>query len=113
PNFYHLEQKYGSVMGGLQATIPSASANRGKSQGIFFSFKNGLETLITQLQSKLPEHTVYLNVKVKRLEKQKQGYHISLNNGEQLDAAAAIIATQHDAVPKILPQYDFVKELSK
>ena len=112
PNFYQLEQKYGSVMKGLQATMPTAPVKK-KAGGVFFSFKDGLETLIHRLHEKLADDTVVLGNKVEEIEKSEQGYEISLDNGETLEAATVIIATQHTAVPAMLSKYNFAKELEQ
>lgn len=112
PNFYQMEQKYGSIMKGLQTTMPTAPVKK-KAGGVFFSFKDGLETLIHRLYEKLVDDTVVLGNKVEEIEKSEQGYEISLDNGEKIEAAAVIIATQHTAVPSMLSKYDFAKELEQ
>lgn len=115
PLFYQLEQKYGSVMAGLQASFPPAQAGDKpkKAGGMFFSFKEGLETLIHHLEEELADGTILLETAVEQIEKKGQSYEAVLNNGDKLEAAAVIIATQHTAVPAMLSGYPFAKELEQ
>lgn len=115
PNFYRLEQKYGSVMKGLQASFPQpAPSNKTKKVGgMFFTFKDGLETIVHRLEDELAEDVVSLGTKVEQIEKKTQGYDVILDNEEKLEAAAVILATQHTAVPAILSNYSFASELAK
>lgn len=112
PNFYHLEQKYGSVMKGLQESMPSAPPSKKTTSGIFFSFEDGLETLVTRLHEKLDEGSVMLETKVEQIVKNGSEYTVQLDSGENLEAAAVIIASQHNAVPAMLSDYQFVSELN-
>lgn len=48
PNFYQLEQEYGSLIKGLQKTMPKPKKTKEKKQGIFFSLKKmGWNHLLT------------------------------------------------------------------
>ncbi|GAQ19629.1 protoporphyrinogen oxidase [Oceanobacillus picturae] len=110
PNFYELEQKYGSVMKGLKKSMPKpAKNNQTKASGAFFSFKNGLETMVHVLHDKLDEGTVKLKTAVDHIEKKEHGYHILLSDGDVFQADAIIMATPHFTVPKMFSQYDFFK----
>ncbi|MFD2630320.1 protoporphyrinogen oxidase [Oceanobacillus kapialis] len=110
PLFYELEQKYGSVMKGLRKTMPApAKKNKANASGAFFSFKDGLETLVHALHEKLDEDTVKLETAVDHIEKKAHGYNMLLSNGSVLQADAVIMATPHFTVPKMFSQYDFFK----
>ncbi|WP_085992778.1 protoporphyrinogen oxidase [Oceanobacillus senegalensis] len=112
PNFYHLEQKYGSLMKGLQKTMPKSNKKKMKNKtSMFFSFENGLETLVHRLVEEMDKNIFSVNTAVDHIEKKEQGYHVLLSNGMVEKADAVIIATQHDAVPRMLSQYDFMKKL--
>ncbi|RKQ31294.1 protoporphyrinogen oxidase [Oceanobacillus halophilus] len=113
PNFYQLEQKYGSVMKGLQKSMPKANKkNKSKPVSMFFSFKDGLETLVRRLVEILDDEMLQVNTAVDHIEKKDDGYHVLLGNGEVYKADAVIMATQHDAVPKVFSQYEFFKTLN-
>lgn len=112
PVFYELEQEYGSVMKGLKKTKPKpAKKKENNSTGAFFSFENGLETLIDSLAEKLDKGTVTVNNPVDHVEKKDHGYHLLLSNGDVEKADAVIMATPHFTVPGMFSQYDFFKTL--
>lgn len=113
PMFHRLEQEHGSLIKGLQKTMPKPAkkAKEKKSQGMFFSFENGLETLIDRLEGKLTDGTVRTHTAVDHIEKKEHGYHLLLSNGEVYRADAIIMTAPHNKVPKILSQYDFLKNL--
>ncbi|MFD1361002.1 protoporphyrinogen oxidase [Lentibacillus salinarum] len=108
PNFQQLEQEHRSLMKGLQKTMPEKTKPQkksdGKQQGAFFSFANGLETLVERLGEVLGD-TVSLGVGVDHVEKKDQGYHVLLSNGDVYKADAVIMATPHDTLPKIFSQF--------
>ncbi|GAB3060429.1 protoporphyrinogen oxidase [Virgibacillus ainsalahensis] len=110
PNFYHLEQKYGSVIKGLKKTMPKPVKSKDKNpSGAFFSFEGGLETIVDRLGGALEEGTVTLSAAVDHVEKKEHGYHLLLSNGEVYKADAVIMAAPHFTVPKMFSQYDFFK----
>lgn len=114
PHFYELEQQYGSLVKGLQATMPEMNAkHKGKPrEGAFFSLKSGLGTLISTLEKELGP-VIRIQEPVDHIEKKEHGYHILLGSGEVCQAASVIMATEHEAVPKLFSQYDFFKVLNE
>lgn len=116
PQFYELEQQYGSLVKGMQATMPEINAKRSKkkqaSQGAFLSLKNGLGTLIDALESELGS-IVRLNEQADHIEKKEDGFNILLGSGAVYKADSIIVATEHESVPKIFSQYDFLKVLNE
>lgn len=114
PLFYELEQKYGSVMKGLQEHMPNKPVTKEKrSSGIFFTFKDGLETLVHQLHEKLAADTVSTGVAAEQIVKTDFGYEIYLESGEKLAAEAVILATEHSAVPNLFCDHPFLQELKQ
>ncbi|GAA0490915.1 protoporphyrinogen oxidase [Salinibacillus aidingensis] len=111
PNFYDMEQKYGSLIRGLQETTakPSKSGTQ-KKPGMFLTLKNGLSSLVTAVEEKLEEETVLKGVAVNQIEKKNESYQLSLSNGKALSADAVIMAAPHLAAQKMLNQYDFMNE---
>ena len=109
PNFYELEQKYGSLIKGLRKTTPKKKASTGKKPGAFFSFENGLETLVKELERQLEIGTVSKHVAVDHVEKKEHGYHLLLSNGDVYKADAIVMTTPHHTLPKVFSQYDFFR----
>jgi len=115
PHFYELEQQYGSLIKGLQATMPELNANHKKKkqqEGAFYSLKSGLGTLISGLEKELSS-VIQIQEPVDHIQKKEYGYNILLGSGEVCQAACVIMATEHEAVPKIFSQYDFFKVLNE
>ncbi|GGB51744.1 protoporphyrinogen oxidase [Virgibacillus dakarensis] len=106
PNFYQVEQKYGSLIKGLSETMPKPAKKKKKKPGMFLSFAGGLQVLIDALETQLGD-TVLLNTAVDHIEKKDHGYHVLLDSGEVYKADAVVIATPHYTVPKMFSQYDF------
>ncbi|WP_407271646.1 protoporphyrinogen oxidase [Radiobacillus sp. PE A8.2] len=111
PNFYQLEQQYGSLVKGLQATTKKKTKTKGPKQGMFYSLRNGLESLVEAIESQLAEDTVVKGVSVDHVEKKDAYYNLLLGNGEVYKADAVIMATPFFAVPQILSQYSIVDPL--
>ncbi|WP_164669554.1 protoporphyrinogen oxidase [Virgibacillus doumboii] len=111
PNFYQLEQKHRSLIKGLQKTMPKKKNSTGKKPGMFFSFENGLESMVDKLEDVLGDEVVSLNTGVDHIEKKDHGYHLLLSNGEVSKADAIVMATPHYTLPKMFSQYDVLKEL--
>lgn len=109
PDFYELEQKHGSLIKGLKKTTPKKKASTGKKSGAFFSFENGLETLVTELEGQLEPNMVTKQVAVDHVEKKEHGYHLLLSNGDVYKADAVVMTTPHHTLPKVFSQYDFFK----
>jgi len=112
PNFYQLEQKYGSLIKGLQETMPKPPKTKGKATGVFFSFKDGLEVMVDKLTEKLDQDSILLNTKVEHVEKNETGYQVVLGNGDVVKASAVIATTSHQTLPKMFGQFDFLNVLA-
>ncbi|WP_164215049.1 protoporphyrinogen oxidase [Virgibacillus sp. YIM 98842] len=113
PNFYNLEQKHRSLIKGLQETMPPPKKTGGKKPGMFFSFKEGLEVFVKEIEKKLDNVKVNVNTAVDHIEKKGNFYHLLLSNGEAAKADAIIMATPHYTLPKIFSQYEFLKTLNE
>src|SRR5699024_10199730 len=93
-------------------TMPEKKVQKksgGKKQGMFYSFENGLETLVERLEEVLGD-SVSLGIGVDHVEKKEHGYHVLLSNGEVYKADAVVMATPHDTMPKLFSQFDVFDE---
>lgn len=109
PNFYRLEQKHGSLIKGLKQTVPTPSKTTGKTPGAFFSFKDGLQTVVDKLVEKLDQDTILLESRVDHIEKNDTGYHVLLDSGEVIKAVSVIATTPHQTLPNMFSKYNFFK----
>lgn len=109
PNFYELEQEYGSLIKGLQATMPKPPSKKElkQRQGIFFSLKDGFESLIDELSKQFDEGEIELNKSVDHVEKKSDYYNVLFHDGTVYQADSIVVATPHDTLPKMFSQYSF------
>ncbi|WP_152654883.1 protoporphyrinogen oxidase [Oceanobacillus sp. CFH 90083] len=113
PIFGRMEQEYGSVMKGLSKTMPKPEKNKNAktTQGQFFSFTNGLQTLVDTLEAKLDAVEIIRENKVNHIEKKAAGYHLLLDSGEVLTADFVLLAVPHTQVPGMLSKHQPLQEL--
>ncbi|MDC3425603.1 protoporphyrinogen oxidase [Aquibacillus sp. 3ASR75-11] len=113
PNFYKLEQEHGSVVRGLQRTMPKLKKQKAKKTGMFLSLENGLESLVAAVEAQLGDDTVMKGTSVDHIEKKDQGYHLLLGEGKVHKADAVVLATPHFAAQRMLSQYTFMEPLKE
>ncbi|WP_226038043.1 protoporphyrinogen oxidase [Aquibacillus saliphilus] len=113
PNFYRLEQEHKSLVKGLQATMPKKKKTKGPKPSMFYSLKNGLQSLVEAVEAELTEGVVTKNTTVDHIERKENHYHLLLGNGEVYKADAVVLATPFFATNRILSQYDFMDPLKE
>lgn len=115
PNFYHLEQKYGSMVRGLQKSMPKPKNSQAprKKQGMFQTLTGGLESLVEAVEARLDPGSVLKETKVEDISKTESGYEMRLSSGDVISADAIVIATPHFATQKMLSQYSFFEPFKK
>jgi protoporphyrinogen/coproporphyrinogen III oxidase len=114
PQFYQIEQKYGSIVRGIKKAMPSAPPLKPgeKKKGIFLTLTGGLESLVEAIEERLEEESVVKSTRVDRIEKNGEVYTLTLSNKETIEADAVIVATPHQLLQKIFApykQFDFFK----
>jgi oxygen-dependent protoporphyrinogen oxidase len=115
PRFLDLEQKFGSVIEGfLRSQIPDSKfqdkknpkseIGSGARYGLFLSFKNGMQTLIEGLASKLPEDCFHLSAQTLavRFDKMNRQWQIRFADEKTLVADAIILALPAHQIAKLL-----------
>lgn len=110
PNFYNLEQKYGSLIKGLQQTRERPKADTGKKAGQFLSFKNGLMTLIHALEDAIKADVEIVYDQVTQVRHKENGYQIECQEGA-FQADVVMMTTPHTVLPKVFSEYDFFEPL--
>lgn len=115
PNFYQLEQEYGSLIKGLQATMPKPPTRkeRKKRPGVFNALTNGFESLVDELSKQFNEEEVSLNCGVDHIQKKDEYYNVLLDNGTVYQADSIVITTPHNTLPEIFSQYKYFDQFKK
>jgi oxygen-dependent protoporphyrinogen oxidase len=111
PNFYEMEQEYRSLVVGLKRTIPKpkkAVKKQGSRKGMFISLKDGLETLIVELEKKLDGEKVIKGVGVDKIIRKGTVYELTLSNGMVETADTVVVTTDHHHAQKMLGSFSFI-----
>lgn len=111
PNFYHLEQKYGSLVRGTKKARQNApkkpvQSSEAKKKGIFITISSGLQSFAEAIEAKLQPDTVLKGTRVDHVTKQESGYVLRLSNGETWQADSMLVATPHGAAASMFTEYD-------
>jgi oxygen-dependent protoporphyrinogen oxidase len=112
PQFYHVEQKYRSLILGMKKGIPSPPKKAGgegksKNKGIFLTIKSGLQSFVEAIENHLEPGSVLKGTKVENVEKAENGYDVVLNNKEVLHADAIVVTVPHQAALSMFSNYPF------
>jgi oxygen-dependent protoporphyrinogen oxidase len=111
PNFYEMEQKHRSLVLGLKHTVPKRKKpvkKQGSRKGMFISLKNGLETLIEELEKRIDKETIQKETSVVKIVKGPSGYELTLADGKIEKADIVVIATGHHLAQQMLKDYSFM-----
>jgi protoporphyrinogen/coproporphyrinogen III oxidase len=110
PYLIDYKEKYGSIIKGLEANKKTFQNGGDKK---FFSFKNGLDTLIQSYETKLQNVDILKNTKVNKIEKESNRYLVTLDNGEALSVDNIILSIPHNAAAELLDNHELNHEFSK
>ena len=114
PQFYQVEQKYGSLIRGMKKGARSRSKVRindeKNEKGLFLTFKRGLKSFVDQLEFSLDEGTVKKGTKVQSILKGNDSYKIQLNSKDEIEAVAVIVAVPHKTAVSMLSNYQFLED---
>ncbi|MFD2208447.1 protoporphyrinogen oxidase [Virgibacillus halophilus] len=117
PNFYTLEQEHRSLIKGLKESSTGSKkqlkTKSSKKKGMFLTLRNGLESMIEELESQLGQVDISLRTSVDHVERKEQGYHVLLSDGTVYKADAIVMTTPHYTLPKIFSQYDYFRMLEE
>jgi oxygen-dependent protoporphyrinogen oxidase len=114
PLIHDLERKYGGLVRGMlslrrerarQGTKAEMSAGPG---GVLMSFDEGVQALSDTLAERLAEG-LHLNVAAERIERNGDGYHLSLDAGgrrEEMSADVVVVTTPAYAAAQIVAPLD-------
>jgi len=110
PQFYEVEQKYRSLILGMNKMTPSQPKqpdNKDKKKGGFLSFKTGLQSFAEAIEAKLDPKSILKGHRVDHIVKSNQKYEIYLNNRETIKADCIIAATPHQGTQAMFSDYSF------
>lgn len=110
PQFYEVEQKYRSLIIGMKKAAPpkpKTPVNNEKKQGVFLTFKSGLQSFAEAIEAKLDPSMILKGHRVIKISKVENEYEIYLNNGESILVDCVVAATPHKATQVMFSDYSF------
>lgn len=109
PQFYKLEQEHRSLIIGSKKIAPKQPVKKSK-EGIFRTFKNGLETIVEAIEAQLEPDTVIKGVRVDRFEKVGEQVNLFLNNDAEMLFDRVIFATPHLAALPVFEEHGLMTD---
>jgi oxygen-dependent protoporphyrinogen oxidase len=112
PQFYHVEQKYGSLVRGMKRTTPKSAKNpsakpvSANKKGIFLTITTGLESFADAIEANLEPGSVVKNTRVDKVEREGGTYSLRLSNGEHWEADCVLVTAPHEAALHMFSQYE-------
>ncbi|GAA5416689.1 protoporphyrinogen oxidase [Paraliobacillus ryukyuensis] len=115
PQFYQMEQEYSSLIKASRQTMGQKDKKTAKKSSKFYSLKDGLESLVTQVKNQFDSSIVQVltTTKVNHIEKKPVGYHLLLDNGEVLTADSVALTTSVKQAQRMFSQYDFWEQFGE
>lgn len=115
PQFYKVEQKYGSLILGTKKTTPAtknkpADFGQEKKKGMFLTVTTGLQSFVDAIEAKLEPGSVLKGIRVDKVSKQENGYRMRLSSGETLDADSILVSAPHEAALHMFSDHDHLFE---
>ncbi|AOM82469.1 protoporphyrinogen oxidase [Salisediminibacterium beveridgei] len=113
PHFQTLEEKYRSLIVGMKTSMAKrqggASKQTGaKPKGMFLTFKQGLSSLVTAVESNLDKDMIRFNHQLNSLNRLSSGrYELIFANGHVDIVDEVILTTPHQHVEKLFESEDF------
>jgi protoporphyrinogen/coproporphyrinogen III oxidase len=114
PQLRNLEETYGSVLRGLEATASAperredtgmASREAGDKRG-FVTPRKGMGEIVAAVQPALRSADVRLGAQVRAIRRRNSGFQLAMNDGEYLEMDAVIVATPAHVSAQLLSDLD-------
>ncbi|WP_342513025.1 protoporphyrinogen oxidase [Sporosarcina sp. FSL K6-1522] len=118
PQFYEVEKKHRSLILGMKKTtpkqVPQKNGYGAKKEGVFHTFRNGLETIVEALEPQLEPESVLKGVRIDAIKKQSDHKTLlELNDGQTIEADAVILTTGHGMASKLFAPYGLLQGLKE
>ncbi|MBE1554979.1 protoporphyrinogen oxidase [Sporosarcina limicola] len=120
PQFYEVEKKHRSLILGMKKTtpkqLPQKNSHGAKKEGVFHSFRNGLETLVEAIEQQLEPGSVMKGIRIEGIEEPKTSEDktvLQLNDGQKIEVDAVILTTGHEVASRLFAPYDLLQGLKE
>ncbi|WP_342508778.1 protoporphyrinogen oxidase [Sporosarcina sp. FSL K6-2383] len=117
PQFYEVEKKHRSLILGMKKTtprqLPQKNSHSTKKEGVFHTFRNGLETLVEAIEQQLEPGSVMKGVRTEAIESVGNKTIIDLNDGRKVEADAVILTTGHEMASHLFAPHGLLQDLGQ
>ncbi|MEK5040675.1 protoporphyrinogen oxidase [Sporosarcina sp. FSL K6-3457] len=117
PQFYEVEKKHRSLILGMKKTtpkqLPQKNSHSTKKEGVFHTFRNGLETLVEAIEQRLEPGSVMKGVRTEAIESVGDKTIIDLNDGRKVEADAVILTTGHEMASRLFAPHGLLQDLGE
>ena len=115
PQFKEVEQNDRSLILGMKKTtpkkVPQKEGYGAKREGVFHTFRNGLETVVEAIEAQLEPGSVMKNIRVDKIGKVDDKTVLTLNTGQEIEADAVIMTTPHEVARTLFSPHGLLTEL--
>ncbi|MCZ2257652.1 protoporphyrinogen oxidase [Sporosarcina sp. G11-34] len=115
PQFQEVEQNHRSLIKGMKKTspkkVPQKEGYGAKKEGVFHTFRNGLETVVEAIEAQLEPGSVIKNVRVDKIDKVGAKTVLQFNDGRVVEADAVIMTTPHQVARNLFAPHGLLTEL--
>lgn len=117
PQFYEVEKKHRSLILGMKKTtpkqLPQKNSHSAKKEGVFHTFRNGLETLVEAIEEQLNPGSVIKGARTETIETNGDKTMIELNDGQKIEADAVILTTGHEMASRLFAPHGLLQDLGQ
>ena len=118
PQFYAVEKKHRSLILGMKKTtpkqVPQKDGHGAKKEGVFHTFRNGLETIVEAIEQQLEPDSVMKGVRIDAIEGPESAGEktvLEMNDGRKIEADAVILTTGHEMAGRLFAPHGLLQDL--
>lgn len=118
PQFYAVEKKHRSLILGMKKTtpkqLPQKDGHGAKKEGVFHTFRNGLETIVEAIEQQLEPGSVMKGVRIDAIEAPGmvgEKTILEMNDGRKIEADSVILTTGHEMAGRLFAPHGLLQDL--
>lgn len=118
PQFYAVEKKHRSLILGMKKTtpkqLPQKDGHGAKKEGVFHTFRNGLETIVEAIEQQLEPGSVMKGVRIDAIEAPGmvgEKTILEMNDGRKIEADTVILTTGHEMAGRLFAPHGLLQDL--
>lgn len=114
PQFAQVEKNHRSLILGMKKTTPKKQdPPDAKKEGAFYTFRNGLETIVEAIEAHLNEDSVMKGIRVEAIHKEGEKNRLTLSDGKMIEADAVILTTGHKMASELFAEHGILQSIGQ